>query len=278
MDWFKFAVSIQKSMNIAGYWASIFIGISLGLIGGGGSILTVPVLVYLFSLDAVLATVYSLFIVGSTSVVGSLSYFKKGLVNIKTAIVFGIPSIAAIFLTREYLLPAIPQTAFIIGGFTVTKSMLLMLLFAILMVAASYSMIRKSGQVNDEALQKQEFNYFQILLQGIFIGVITGLIGAGGGFLIIPALVNLLKLPMKTAVGTSLIIISINSLMGSIFSLAHTTVQWGFLLSIASIAVIGILIGSYLSTKIKATKLKPAFGWFVLIMGIYIIIKETIMK
>ncbi len=278
MDWFKFAVSIQKSMNIAGYWASIFIGISLGLIGGGGSILTVPVLVYLFSLDAVLATVYSLFIVGSTSVVGSLSYFKKGLVNIKTAIVFGIPSIAAIFLTREYLLPAIPQTAFIIGGFTVTKSMLLMLLFAILMVAASYSMIRKSGQVNDEALQKQEFNYFQILLQGIFIGVITGLIGAGGGFLIIPALVNLLKLPMKTAVGTSLIIISINSLMGFIFSLAHTTVQWGFLLSIASIAVIGILIGSYLSTKIKATKLKPAFGWFVLIMGIYIIIKETIMK
>lgn len=265
-------------MNIAGYSASIFIGISLGLIGGGGSILTVPVLVYLFSLDAVVATVYSLFIVGSTSVVGSLSYFKKGLVNIKTAIVFGIPSIAAIFLTREYLLPAIPQTAFTIGSYSVTKSMLLMLLFAILMVAASYSMIKKSGQVNDEALPKQELNYFQILLQGIFIGVITGLIGAGGGFLIIPALVNLLKLPMKTAVGTSLIIISINSLMGFLFSLAHATVQWGFLLGIASMAVIGILIGSYLSTKIKATKLKPAFGWFVLIMGIYIIIKETIMK
>lgn len=277
MDWCKFAVSIQKSMNIAGYSASIFIGISLGLIGGGGSILTVPVLVYLFSLDAVLATAYSLFIVGSTSVVGSLSYFKKGLVNIKTAIVFGIPSIAAIFLTREYLLPAIPQDVFTIGSYTITKNMLLMLLFAILMIAASYSMIRKDGQANDGATQKQQFNYFQILLQGIFIGVVTGLIGAGGGFLIIPALVNLLKLPMKTAVGTSLVIISINSLMGFLFSLSHTSVQWGFLLSIASIAIIGILIGSYLSTKIKATKLKPAFGWFVLVMGIYIIVKETLL-
>lgn len=277
MDWCKFAVSIQKSMDIAGYSASIFIGISLGLIGGGGSILTVPVLVYLFSLDAVLATAYSLFIVGSTSVVGSFSYFKKGLVNIKTAIVFGIPSIAAIFLTREYLLPAIPQDVFTIGSYTITKNMLLMLLFAILMIAASYSMIRKDGQANDGATHKQQFNYFQILLQGIFIGVVTGLIGAGGGFLIIPALVNLLKLPMKTAVGTSLVIISINSLMGFLFSLSHTSVQWGFLLSIASIAIIGILIGSYLSTKIKATKLKPAFGWFVLVMGIYIIVKETLL-
>ncbi|WP_113663487.1 MULTISPECIES: sulfite exporter TauE/SafE family protein [Bacteroidota] len=264
-------------MDIAGYSASIFIGISLGLIGGGGSILTVPVLVYLFSLDAVLATAYSLFIVGSTSVVGSFSYFKKGLVSIKTALVFGIPSIASIFLTREYVLPAIPQEVFTIGNYTITKNMLLMLLFAILMIAASYSMIKKIRKEDDEALQKQQFNYLQILLQGIFIGVITGLIGAGGGFLIIPALVNLLKLPMKTAVGTSLVIISINSLMGFLFSLPHTSVQWGFLLSIASIAIIGILIGSYLSTKIKASKLKPAFGWFVLVMGIYIIVKETLL-
>ena len=277
MDWCKFAVSIQKSMDIAGYSASIFIGISLGLIGGGGSILTVPVLVYLFSLDAVLATAYSLFIVGATSVVGSLSYFKKGLVNIKTAIVFGIPSIAAIFLTREYILPAIPQHVFTIGSYTVTKNILLMLLFAVLMIVASYSMIKKDRQKNEEALQNQSLHYLQILLQGIFIGVITGLIGAGGGFLIIPALVNLLKLPMKTAVGTSLVIISINSLMGFLFSLSHTSVQWGFLLSIAAIAIIGILIGSYLSTKIKANKLKPAFGWFVLVMGIYIVIKETLL-
>ncbi|MXS69937.1 TSUP family transporter [Flavobacteriaceae bacterium W22] len=263
-------------MDIAGYLASIFIGIALGLIGGGGSILTVPVLVYLFSLDAVLATAYSLFIVGATSVVGSFSYFKKGLVNIKTAIVFGIPSIAAIFLTREYLLPAIPQEIFTIGSYTITKNIFLMLLFAVLMVAASYSMIKEEKQTNDEALQNRQFNYWEILFQGIIVGAITGMVGAGGGFLIIPVLVKLLKLPMKTAVGTSLVIISINSLMGFLFSLSHTSIQWGFLLTIAAIAIIGILIGSYLSTKIKASKLKPAFGWFVLVMGIYIIIKETL--
>lgn len=265
-------------MDIAGYLASIFIGIALGLIGGGGSILTVPVLVYLFSVDAVLATAYSLFIVGTTSVVGSLSYFKKGLVNIKTAIVFGIPSIAAIFLTREYILPSIPQYIFTIGSYTITKNILLMLLFSVLMIVASYSMIKKDRQKNEEALKNQSLHYLQIILQGIFIGVVTGLIGAGGGFLIIPALVNLLRLPMKTAVGTSLVIISINSLMGFLFSLPHTSVQWRFLLSIATIAIIGILIGSYFSTKIKANRLKPAFGWFVLVMGIYIIIKETILK
>lgn len=278
MNWCKFAVSIQNSMEIAGYIASIFIGFSLGLIGGGGSILTVPVLVYLFSLDAVSATAYSLFIVGSTSVVGSLSYFKKGLVNIKTAIVFGIPSIAAIFLSREYLLPAIPHEVITILSFNITKDMLLMLFFAILMIAASYNMMKKEGQRPDQAMEKQQFNYFQILLQGIYIGVITGLIGAGGGFLIIPALVNFLKLPMKSAVGTSLVIIAANSLMGFLFSLPYTSVQWGFLLSIASIAIIGIMIGSYLSTKIKAGKLKPAFGWFVLVMGIYIVLKETLLK
>jgi uncharacterized membrane protein YfcA len=155
-------------MDITGYIASIFIGISLGLIGGGGSILTVPVLVYLFGLDALLATVYSLFVVGSTSVVGSISYFKKGLVNIKTAIVFGIPSIAAIFLTRKYLLPAIPKNVFSIGSFTVTKDIMLMLLFAVLMVAASYSMIKKNHQSSEENPPQQAFNYFQILFREFY--------------------------------------------------------------------------------------------------------------
>lgn len=265
-------------MDIAGYIASIFIGIALGLIGGGGSILTVPVLVYLFSIDAVLATAYSLFVVGTTSAVGSFSYFKKGLVNIKTAVVFGIPSIAAVFLTRAFIIPAIPNEIFSIGNFTVTKSVLLMLLFAVLMIFTSYSMIKKDRQESDAVSRKQTFNYLQIIFQGLFIGFITGLIGAGGGFLIIPALANLLKLPIKTAVGTSLVIISINSLTGFLLSLPQTSIKWGLLLSIAAIAIIGILIGSYLATKIKAKKLKPAFGWFVLIMGVYILIKETILK
>lgn len=266
-------------MDLAGYFASVFIGVCLGLIGGGGSILTVPLLVYLFHLDMLLATSYSLFIVGMTSVVGSFSYFKKGLIDIRTALVFGAPSVGAIFLTRKYLLPAIPQDIFDFGSYTITKNLLLMVLFAVLMIVASYKMIKiDPGHTGDRTPPDQSRDYLQILLQGIFIGLVTGLIGAGGGFLIIPALVNLLKLPIKTAVGTSLMIISINSLMGFLFSLPHTTIQWFFLIGIASISVIGVLMGSYLSTKIKATKLKPAFGWFVLVIGIYIVTKEIFVK
>jgi len=264
-------------MNIAGYIASVLIGISLGLIGGGGSILTVPVLVYLFGIDAVLATVYSLFIVGVTSSVGTLSYFKKRLVDIRTALVFGIPSVAAVFLTRNYIVPAIPQQIFSIGGFTVTKSNLLMLLFAVLMIAAAYSMVRKRSATTDDSPRPQS-NYPLMFLQGVLVGIATGFIGAGGGFLIIPALVNLLKMPMKNAIGTSLMIIAINSLTGFTFSLSHTGIQWSLLISITAIAISGILIGSYLATKIDGKKLKPAFGWFVLIMGIYIILKETVFK
>ena len=261
-----------------GYLASILIGVALGLIGGGGSILTVPVLVYLFSVDAVAATAYSLFIVGTTSAVGSFSYFKKGLVNIKTAVVFGIPSIAAVFLTRAFIVPAIPQEIFSIGNFTVTKSILLMLLFAVLMIFASYSMIKKDKPVTEETPQKQKFNYPLILVEGTVVGILTGLVGAGGGFLIIPALVVLSKLPMKEAVGTSLVIIAAKSLIGFFGESSETAIDYIFLANVTAFAIVGIIIGMALSKKIDGSKLKPAFGWFVLVMGIYIIIKETLLS
>lgn len=263
-------------MEIIGYIASILIGVALGLIGGGGSILTVPVLVYLFKIDAVLATAYSLFIVGSTSVVGSFSYFKKGLVNIKTAIVFGIPSIIAVFLTRAYIVPAIPDEVFSLGSLVVSKSMLLLLLFAILMIFASYSMIKKPKKKEIEEAQEQKFNYPMILLEGSVVGVLTGLVGAGGGFLIIPALVILSKLPMKEAVGTSLVIIAAKSLIGFFGEGSVAEMDWLFLAKISGFAIAGIFVGAALSKKINGEKLKPAFGWFVLIMGIYIIVKELI--
>ncbi len=263
-------------MDTLGYLASIFIGISLGLIGGGGSILTVPVLVYLFRIDAVLATAYSLFIVGTTSVAGSFSYFKKALVNLKTAVVFGIPSIVSVFLTRSYIVPALPQEIFSIGNFTVTKSVLLMLLFALLMIFASYSMIKKDSREISNALEKQEFNYPLILLEGAGVGMLTGLVGAGGGFLIIPALVLLSKLPMKEAVGTSLVIIAAKSLIGFLGESGVELMDWVFLLKVTGFALVGIFIGMQLSKKINGEKLKPAFGWFVLVMGIYILIRQTL--
>ncbi len=261
-------------MHTAGYLASILIGISLGLIGGGGSILTVPVLVYLFYIDAVSATLYSLFIVGATSVAGSFSYFKRGLVDIQTVIAFGIPSLVFVFLTRSFLVPAIPDSIFSIGDLKVTKSILLLLLFAVLMLFASYGMIRKEKTEKVKTEQQNSSRYPVVLLQGAVVGMLTGLVGAGGGFLIIPALVNFMRLPMKTAIGTSLVIIAVNSLTGFLFSLQDTLINWTFLLTITALAIAGILAGSYISTKIDGKKLKPAFGWFVLLMGIYIIIKE----
>jgi len=261
-------------MEIFGYVAAVFIGISLGLIGGGGSILTVPVLVYLFGMDAFLATEYSLFIVGISSLVGSFSYFKKGLVNFRTAFVFGIPSVISIFFTRNYLLPMIPDQIFSLGSFVVTKNILLLLIFAVLMIIASSKMIQKSAlpQTLNSLSPKNE-----TLLaagEGSVVGILTGLVGAGGGFMIIPALVNLLRIPMKVAIGTSLIIISFNSLIGFFTSVGHVAIQWNLLGTISAIVIVGILIGSHLSKKIDGKKLKPAFGWFILVMGIYIIIKE----
>ncbi|MFY1045757.1 sulfite exporter TauE/SafE family protein [Chryseobacterium sp. GP-SGM7] len=261
-------------MEIFGYIASVFIGISLGLIGGGGSILTVPVLVYLFGLDTFLATEYSLFIVGISSLVGSFSYFKKRLVNFKTAFVFGVPSIISIFLTRNFLLPLIPDKIIKFENFLVTKDIFLVLVFAGLMIVASYKMIQKGVKLEIEKLSSQNNSSLLVTGKGFVVGILTGLVGAGGGFMIIPALVNLLKTPMKTAIGTSLVIISLNSLIGFFSSMNHIKIEWNLLGRISAIAIVGIIIGSKLSKKIDGKKLKPAFGWFILVMGIYIIIKE----
>jgi len=263
-------------MEIAGYIASLVIGISLGLIGGGGSILTVPVLVYLFGVEPVLATAYSLFIVGLSSLIGAVPKYKQGFINLKTAVIFGIPSIAAVFATRKFIVPVIPAEVFTIGSFVVTRSVLMMLLFAVLMLFASVSMIREKTKKEEKENGIQQFNYPLILMEGAIVGVLTGLVGAGGGFLIIPALVLLSKLPMKQAVGTSLLIIAAKSLIGFTGDLSNFQMDWYLLGSVTALAIAGIFIGNRLSTKMDGNKLKKAFGWFVLVMGIYIIVKEIV--
>ncbi|HEX2847851.1 MAG TPA: sulfite exporter TauE/SafE family protein [Chitinophagaceae bacterium] len=268
-------------MEILGYLASVLIGISLGMVGSGGSILTVPVLVYLMSVNPLLATTSSLFIVGATSLIGGLRSYGKKLVNFKAVTEFGIPSIFSIFLTRHYLLPALPDHLFSIGKIQVHKPMFLMVIFALLMLAASISMIRSSQReewLNAEAESEHTYQAIPLLLLGLLIGVITGLLGAGGGFLIIPTLVIFLKLPMKTAVGTSLLIIAINSLFGFLFSLKQFEYDWSLMLSFTALSIAGLLIGSRLADKIPGSSLKKGFGWFILIMGIYIIVKEIFLE
>lgn len=262
--------------QIIGYIGALFIGIVLGLIGGGGSILTVPILVYLLFVNPVTATAYSLFVVGVSSLVGAIRNIQKGLVDFRTAIVFAIPAFIAVYTTRKYLVPAIPDELFSVGDFMVTKNIGIMLFFAIVMLVASVSMIRNKREDKGET-SKVSYNYPLIIVEGVLVGVITGIVGAGGGFLIIPALVLLAKLPMKKAVATSLLIIAIKSLIGFIGDVENLDIDWSFLLIFTSISVVGIFLGIYLSNFIEGKKLKKGFGWFVLVMGIYIIYKELTM-
>lgn len=262
--------------QIFGYLGALFIGVVLGLIGGGGSILTVPILVYLLFINPVTATAYSLFVVGVSSLVGAIRNIQKGLVDFRTAIVFAIPAFIAVYTTRRYLVPAIPEELFSIGDFMVTKNIGIMLFFALVMLVASISMIRNKRDDTGETTEVS-YNYPLIIIEGALVGVVTGIVGAGGGFLIIPALVLLAKLPMKKAVATSLLIIAIKSLIGFIGDVENLDIDWQFLLIFTSISVIGIFLGIYLSNFIEGKKLKKGFGWFVLIMGIYIIYKELTM-
>lgn len=262
-------------MEIFGYAAAILIGISLGLIGGGGSILTVPVLVYLVGVDPVLATAYSLFVVGFTALTGAITKWRKGLVSIKTAIVFAIPAFIAVYLTRLLLVPAIPETITHLGDFALTKDMSIMIFFALIMLIAAISMMRNKRDENQNENSEVNFNVPMIIIEGVVVGVLTGLVGAGGGFLIIPALVLLARLPMKLAVGTSLAIIAVKSLVGFIGDVqSGREIDWVFLLIFTALSVGGIFIGNYLTHYISGPKLKKGFGWFVLIMAVYILLKE----
>jgi uncharacterized protein len=260
-------------MEIIGYVASVGIGLILGLLGGGGSILSIPILVYLFRMDPVTASAYSLFIVGITSLVGAVPKYKDHLVNLRTGILFGIPSVIGIFATRKWVVPAIPDVIFTSGSFMLSKRFLLLGLFAVLMILASFTMIRERKELENN---EDRIRHFLVVIEGTLIGFLTGLVGAGGGFLIIPALVLLTGLPFKTAVGTSLFIIAINSLTGFLGDVLNYTMDWAFLLSITLLAVVGILVGNRLAGAFSSRQLRKGFGWFVLFMGLYILTRELV--
>ncbi len=259
-------------MVALGYFASLFIGISLGMIGGGGSILTMPVLVYLFDIPPVLATSYSLFIVGGTSCVGAVRNIINKNANIKTAIFFGAISINTVFLVRQYIVHIIPERLSTIQGNVITYSFLTLIVFAILMVTASVKMIR--SKVILESANVDSVSIPKLIITGLIVGLITGFLGIGGGFLIIPSLVLVLNLPMKHAVGTSLIIITLNAMAGFLGDIGKVQMDWQLLLPVTAIAIIGMFIGGYLNDKLASGTLKKIFGWFILCLGVYILLKE----
>jgi uncharacterized membrane protein YfcA len=265
----------MEAIEIIGYFGALIVGLVLGLIGGGGSILTVPILVYFLSYSPIVATAYSLFVVGSSALVGTLKNLKQKKIDFKTAIVFAIPSIITVFMIRSLVIPNLPDVIFTIGSFQLTNSLFIMLLFALIMFLAGWSMIKAREIPDDTVIRKFDVNhYFAISTQAIGIGVLAGLVGAGGGFLIVPALVLLVKLPIKRAISTSLFIIAIQSLIGFLGDLKTINIDWQFLITFTLISIIGIFIGLALSKKISPKGLKKGFGYFTILMAIYILYKE----
>ncbi len=261
------------SWELLGYAGAVLMGFSLGLLGGGGSILTVPILVYLFGQDPVTATGLSLFIVGATSGAGIFSHHRQGNIEWRTAAVFGAASILSVFATRRWLVPALPDPLLHLGTVAVGKGEAILALFAVVMLLSAWSMIRR-GKL-EAPVEKGDGHLPSLLLIGLVVGMLTGVLGAGGGFLIVPALVLLASVDMKRAVGTSLLLITVNSFIGFLGDRhVHLADHVTILLPFLALAAIGIVVGARLSKRVSSEKLRPAFGWFILAMGTYILLRE----
>ena len=290
---------------------AVVVGAIMGLAGAGGSILTVPILVYVVGVDAVTATAYSLFVVGVTSVVGAASYWRRGSVHVRAAVAFSIPSLLVVFCTRRWLVPAIPQQLGTVAGIEVSKELFILVLFAVIMGLGALTMIvrprfaadvigsagagaaggdRDAPDAPDAAppaprrraetavAAPVKVSIPLLALEGTVIGVLTGVVGAGGGFAIVPALVVFARLPMRVAVGTSLTIIAAKSLFGFVGDLTlQGRFDWGLLLAFTALAVVGILLGSRLGRHVSGARLRLVFGWFVLVAAAGILVRELLL-
>ncbi len=257
-------------IEIAGYFLSLLIGLSLGLVGGGGSILAIPVLVFFFDINPVLATTYSLFIVGLSAISGSIHHYRMHNIDYKIAVLFGVPSVIVLFIMRKWVLALIPPILFYFGEEAITKPLFIMIIFSIVMLVAGWSMIRSKRYAGD--IDRQ--SYTRLILLGCVTGAITGFIGVGGGFIIVPSLVLFAGLPLKNAIGTSLCIITVNCLVGILGNLqAAASLDYFFLSVFSALAIIGILIGSWMLRFIPDRQLKPALGWIILGMSIIVFIR-----
>jgi uncharacterized membrane protein YfcA len=251
------------AVSLLAWPGAIAIGLSLGLLGSGGSIITVPVLVYLLGQDEKIAIAGSLFVVGTIALVGSLQYVRVGLVDWRNVFVFGIPGMAGTYLGAliAAFIPGIVQLAF----------------FSLVMLLASYMMLRPV-KLGDEAHAARET--WKIATDGLFVGVVTGLVGVGGGFLIVPALVLLGGLAIHTAVATSLVIIALKSYSGfykymDVLEQQNLELDWNTLLLVTGLGIVGSFAGARIANRMPQEKLKKGFGIFLVVMGIYILARSV---
>ena len=268
--------------EILGFLIAIVVGFTMGLLGGGGSILAVPIFVYVLNIEAVIATGYSLFVVGSAALVGAYQYFKQKLVNLKIALIFGAPSLIMVYATRAYIVPALPDPFLTVEAFVLTKNAAIVVFFAIVMLISSSLMISKGtlqtkeSKENRKPISDKPLNIPILVVNALLVGLIAGLVGAGGGFLIVPSLVFLARIPMKEAIATSLFIIAINSLLGFTGDWQHHDINWRFLLPFTGFTIVGILLGTYFCKYIPGAKLKQIFGYMVLVIAFFILYKEFV--
>ena len=259
-------------LELIGFFGAFLTGIIIGLFGGGGSILAVPIFVYLFQLNPILATSYSMFVVGFSAAIGTLINIRKKLIEYKTAFIFTLPALVSVFLTRRFIIPNLPDVIMSMGSFTITKEMALMLFFSLIIILSSVFMMKKPTTVASKSDSKRKDLF--LLVIGLGVGLLTGLVGAGGGFIIVPALVLFAKLSIKQAVATSLIIITFNSLIGFSADLSLLQIEWRFLSLFTALSVLGIFVGTYFSNFVQESTLKTNFARFMIVMAAVIIFKE----
>ncbi len=266
-----------------GLFLSIFIGLLLGLLGAGGSILTVPLFVYIVGMTPTMASYASLFVVGTTALLGAISYGKEKLIHIDIAIQFFAGSFLGVTVARKWILPAVPQILIDTQTLSLTKDHVIMLFFSILMMLAARSMMRKKNRSENQKSSEESFDKkgkrLSFFMKSFFVGITTGFVGAGGGFLIVPALVLFAGLSMKETVGTSLLIIGMNSLSGFLVSWFSVSQQsrpdLGYLLQFTTIAALGLWLGKKLSKAIPEHQLKMIFGIFVFCLGLVIFVQQV---
>ena len=261
-------------MELVGFFALIGLGIILSLIGGGGSLLSVPILVYLFSFDIVTASTYSLFIVGASSLFGAVQKFRTDGADLKVAFVFGCSSAIAIFIARRWIVPTIPNEMSIVGDLAMTKRALIMVVFSLVVIASSLTLLLKHNSPSQTPGKRR----LKFLLPVSFpTGLIAGMVGIGGGVIILPALITLARLPFRIAVGTALLVISFNSLFGFLTDAATNNVDWMFLLLITFFASMGMFVGNLYNEKIPVRVLRLSFGWLMLAIAVGIILNELVL-